>query len=386
MQQPEGQQYTRKYSAWRIDGLKLFYDYQIWNLQEYGGVSRYHFELYRKIKEQNEILDPNTISFFPKNRFLCDYMQKKICIPKIKQLEEWVLYFNILMSIFYLHFHKIDILHPTWYHSYIHKYFLKRNKVKLVYTVYDMIHELYMPDLDNEIQDKKRAIYSADKIVAISESTKKDILRFYPEIEPDKIDVIYLGTSHLPEAKKPDGFNVPEKYYLYVGNRAGYKNAVFLYTSLADMLKNDRTLHIIYAGVRPEEPKEKEEIEALGISNQVLFVNVTDAELAYLYQHAICFIYPSLYEGFGLPILEAFDNSCPVLCSNISSMPEVGGDAALYFTPTKSAELVECVELITHNEEARNEYIRKGLERTKLFTWEKMVEQYKKLYLSLRDQ
>ena len=123
--------------------------------------------------------------------------------------------------------------------------------------------------------------------------------------------------------------------------------------------------------------------EELHITKQLMQLNINDNILAYLYQHAACFVFPSLYEGFGIPTLEAFSCGCPVVLSNLSSMPEVGGEAVMYINPEKEESIYEGVKKVIENKLLRNELIEKGYRQAEKFSWEKCVDAHYRLYNNL---
>ncbi len=128
---------------------------------------------------------------------------------------------------------------------------------------------------------------------------------------------------------------------------------------------------------------EIEQFKELGISKQVLQFNLDDDSLAYFYKNALAFIFPSLYEGFGIPVLESFACGCPVVCSNVSSLPEIAGEAACYFDPYSEESIKNSVVKILTDSNLREELINKGYEQLKKFSWQKTAEQTKKIYESV---
>lgn len=355
--------------------MNILFDTTIFDAQKYGGVSRYHIELAKQFS--SEYSDKVTIPIFiTQNAYLAQYKNKKLWDIRSKQLGILVRKGNTLQTMAEIMFGQHDIVHLTWYHPRIIQ--LSKNK-KVVITIHDMIHELFGID-QTTIEYKKQAIYSADGIIAISESTKSDLLRLYPDVPEDKINVIYHGTNHLGQAIAPTSFTLPKKYILYVGTRFSYKNARFVMESLSEKLCSDRNLHLVFAGGGKFSEEEEELLNTLGIRRQVQQHYVTDSELAYIYEHAICFVYPSLYEGFGFPILEAFDNHCPVICSSTSSLPEVGGEAALYFSPDNKEEFLNHVTSLLSDEDKRQHYIQLGSERVKRFTWKNTAQETRDVY------
>ena len=352
--------------------MKILFDHQIFCDQVYGGVSRYHMEL-KKNMECFQNVNICIPVLFPINNYLKGYENRRIYSISNKWILRIIKAINRVYTIIQLKIHKFDVIHPTWHASYINSY----ARGRFVTTVHDMVHEIYYPEGLKDIERKKRSIYESTAIIAISENTKSDILRFYPDIDENKIRVIYHGTNYLPEPRKPITFKVPNKYILFVGKRAGYKNAEVLFKAFKRLKEDHSDIKMIMAGGGSFTIEEKVMIDNCEDIRQVV---VTDAELAYLYQNAICFVYPSKYEGFGFPILEAFDNNCPVILSNTSCLPEVGGDAALYFTPDNEMELLSALEQLVMDDILRKEYIQKGAKQVKKFTWEKTAEETCKLY------
>lgn len=365
--------------------MKILYDHQIFTLQKYGGISRYFYEL---IKELNKMEDIETIVSLvvSNNHYITD--------------KKFVHYFDILSTLQFrgknrlfklvnkpntilkLKQQNFDIFHPTYYDPYFLKYIGKK---PFVLTVYDMIHEkfteMFSPK-DKTTEQKKLLVEKATKIIAISESTKKDLIELFGTDE-SKIEVVYLGNSMCPKLDIGINFHIPKRYLLFVGNRGLYKNFERFIKSIYDILKQNKELFVLCAGGGNFNIKENQLFNELGISNQILQYNVDDNSLAYFYQNALAFIFPSLYEGFGIPILEAFACGCPVLCSNVSSLPEVAGDAACYFDPYSEDSIRNAVLKLLNNSNYRDDLIKKGYEQLKRFSWEITAEKTKKLYESI---
>ena len=174
-------------------------------------------------------------------------------------------------------------------------------------------------------------------------------------------------------------------YILYVGDRYGYKNfARFLQAyGNSQILKKD--FKVVCFGGYPMLPEELKEAEKIGIlPNSLLYFSGDDSLLTKLYQGAAVFVYPSLYEGFGIPPLEAMSLGCPVVCSNTSSIPEVVGEAAEFFDPNNVQNITNALETVLYSNERTKKLSILGKERAKLFSWQKCAEQTKKVYLSLR--
>ena len=283
-----------------------------------------------------------------------------------------------------------DVFHPTYYEPYFLKYLQKK---PFVLTVYDMIHEHfpnYFKANDQTRVWKKQLIENAAIIIAISENTKQDILKF-TNADPDRIHVIYLGNpfehiNHEQSTPGPDVLLFEKPYLLFVGDRSRYKNFDFFIESVAEMLFKHDELHVICAGSSPFTNEEKKLLKNLNISHKVHHIKINDTILKNLYQNARAFVFPSIYEGFGLPILEAFSCGCPAIISKSSSLPEIGGDGAIYFNPSDKESIILAIENVLFNERNRDNLIEKGYDRLKFFSWEKTANKTKKNYENLLNQ
>lgn len=359
--------------------MRVLFDYQIFVQQEYGGVSRYYIELKKELEKYRDFkIDIKVL--FPRNVYLRQEQNKRIYALKNQYLRLGIEIVNKIFNMILCLVNRYDIVHITWNSRYLNRLCKK----KLIVTIHDMIHELYMKEDKVEIRNKRRAIEDATLILAVSNSTKRDILKIYPYIDEKKIRIIYHGTNHLPIAEAPVGIEIPEKYLLYVGKKEGYKNGLFFINCIDDLLALKNDLYFIFIGGGDWNEEERAVINKY--SDRVIQMQVSDAELAYMYQNALAFVYPSLYEGFGLPILEAYDNNCPVVCSNTSSLPEVGGDAALYFDPTDKKEMIAQIMKVINDPFLKKEMIKKGLERTKIFAWENTAKEIYAAYKSVADR
>lgn len=216
----------------------------------------------------------------------------------------------------------------------------------------------------------ERIIKNATRIIAISENTQKDIMDYF-DVNQNKIDVIYHGFN---KSIGKNGINSFGKYLLFVGRRGGYKNFRIFARAASNLLLKETDLKLVCVG----EPFNKDEVEnlrSLHILEKTIAVSVDEKQLNNLFSNAVAFVYPSLYEGFGMPILEAFSNNCPVCLSHKSSLPEIAGDAAVYFDPNNEGSIEEAIKKIIYNTDFSQKLITKGVNRLKSFSWEKTVEQ-----------
>ncbi len=359
--------------------MKILYDHQIFSAQRYGGISRYFIELYSHLLSMDTV-QPEISVLYSENFYYQEFFHMRQYLPVnnffgkktlLNKINECVSKSRIIKGNF-------DIFHPTYYNP----YFLKILKNKpYVLTVFDMIHEIH-PELfkgDPTPIQKKHLVEFATRIIAISENTKKDIIKFY-NIDPAIITVIPLATSlHIQNSEISS--KLPQKYILFVGNRNLYKNFDFFIKSISSFLCDQKDLYLICAGGGIFSDDEIKLIERLNLMRRVFHYAITnDNILSQLYQNAILFVFPSLYEGFGIPILEALSCGCPVAASNYSSIPEIGGDAVMYFNPNDSSSIEKVVGEILLDKELQNTLRIRGYQRMKLFSWKRTVEMTKTLY------
>lgn len=216
-------------------------------------------------------------------------------------------------------------------------------------------------------------------IITPSEYTKHEFQRF-SGIAPEKITVTYEAAE--PIVAEPIAYKVPGKeYLLYVGQQSDYKNIRRLILAHQELLKTHPKLHLVLVGGKN---KSLEANEAWAVKNnyqQVSFTGfVSDSELSWLYQHAACYVFPSLLEGFGLPGLEAMSAGCPVVSSNATCLPEIYGAAAHYFNPTDIGEMVTKIGQVLTDEALRERLILNGTARVAEFSWERMARQTAAVY------
>ena len=366
--------------------MKIFLDPQTFNIQKFGGISRYFSEIYKVAKTDKSIqivlplyysqnlhikdLIYNDTNFFYKLGIKIGFLRKKIHRKLIRKNKK--LYTKTFKN------KNFDVFIPTYYDT---KFLNLIGGKPFVLTVYDMIHELFpqyfLDDLDT-IKNKKILIEKATKIIAISESTKKDILRFNPEIDSSKIEVIYLSQSINLDSEII--IDLPKKYILFVGNRTIYKNFNFFIKSISKYILQNKDLFLVCAGGNKFSEDELELLSDLKILNQVIQQNFEDDELAYFYKNAQCFVFPSEYEGFGIPVLESMVSGCPVILAKHSSFLEVAGDAGVFFELNNSIDLVNKIDLIIKDMDFRSEIIEKGYLQSNKFNWTKTANECLKVF------
>jgi glycosyltransferase involved in cell wall biosynthesis len=246
------------------------------------------------------------------------------------------------------------------------------------------------------------AVRRAQKIIAVSEFTRKDIIDKF-KVDPKKVVVTYEGVANLAPGddslfvKKLDdsqtllSYNISENYILYVGNVYPHKNLESLLEVFVEVHKKYPTLRLVLVGKEDYFYQRLKEVASRLnlwhediIESPVVFTGyVPDVELDVLYRKALFYIFPSLYEGFGLPALEAMAKGCPVASSNQASLPEVLGEAALYFNPADKADIFLKIDKLYQDEELRGVLIKKGREQVKRYSWWECARQTFEVYKSI---
>ncbi|MBC6111025.1 glycosyltransferase family 4 protein [Pedobacter sp. CCM 8938] len=275
-----------------------------------------------------------------------------------------------------------DLLHPTYYEP----YFLKKLKKPYVITVHDMIHELLpdsFPSNDVAALQKKEVIKQAAKIITISETTKNDLKNILG-IPDHRIEVIHHGYQLKKKQNEiTNQDSQKDEYILFVGARSGYKNFNRFIVAVSPLLKSRTTLRLICTGGGAFQKEEINLFKKLAISNNILQANVSDEQLDSLYSNAMAFVFPSIYEGFGLPILEAFQNRCPAILSNSNCFKEVAATAAEYFDPNDEHSILNAIIKVIDHVDFADDLIKKGEERLQHFKPEYCVQKTISLYKSL---
>ncbi|KKW36106.1 MAG: glycosyl transferase, group 1 [Candidatus Giovannonibacteria bacterium GW2011_GWA2_53_7] len=228
------------------------------------------------------------------------------------------------------------------------------------------------------------ALFKSRSLIAVSNFTKSRILAHFPRLSKDKVKMIYEGGpgtwGHEPETNlAPKG-----PYFLYVGNAYPHKNLESLLHAFSFFQKAHPEVKLVLVGREGHFYNQlKKELEEIDVpSDSVIFTGfVPDASLSNLYQHATLYLFPSRHEGFGLPPLEAMAHGVPVAASKTSSLPEILGDAALYFDPDNLEDMVRVMETALSDETLRQTLTQKGYEKIKAYSWRTMAQETLNIYL-----
>ncbi len=360
--------------------MKILYDHQTFGLQKFGGISRYFVELMSRLPEgyefDNSIVLSDNVYLNGASDKLAKGRPFRHVVRGDFRIKALV---NKIDSLRRVRAGRFDVFHPTYYDP----YFLKSLKRPYVITVHDMIHEkfreMFSPK-DKTEKFKKEVVAKADKIIAISQNTKKDIIDIYG-IPDDRIEVIYHGHSRSERQAVPvDG--LPDKYILFVGQRGGYKNFDRLLRAFARIHRIYPEIKLVCTG-QVFGGQEMADISSLRLEDAVYRYFVSDAQLEYLYNKALCFVFPSLYEGFGIPILESFAARCPIALSNTSCFPEIARDGGLYFDPYDEDSVYETLMKLIDDSSLRGELVAKGSAILQNYSWDKMAAATAEVYGSV---
>lgn len=362
--------------------MKIVYDEQAFMGQKYGGISRYFVELALRIAQlpghDVQVYSPTFV-----NQYLRAKKELSVFGIAVRQNSEKGYVpgagrLAALIEPWYYSITKPDIIHETYYQK-----GQKKHYTRTVLTVYDMIHELYPQFFranDPTSALKRFAVRKADHIICISNKTRCDLLNWIA-VPEEKVSVVHLGGQTSDLFLKPSGAFADQPYLLYVGLRDGYKNFCGFIEAFAKSPRLRRDFSIACYGGPRFTQEEMAAWALLGLDKgQVVHYEGTTGSLAALYANARALVYPSLYEGFGVPPLEAMSLGCPVVCGDNGSAPEVVGNAALTCDTTNVEALCSAVERLAYEDDLRARLIARGHKRVMCFSWDKCASETAAIY------
>ena len=348
--------------------MKIVFDNIIFSLQKAGGISVVWKELISRFIESNK----DDILFIEHDSDLENYFRKQIIIPD----DKIILAKNRFLQIERYINPRVKRSDPFIFHSSYFRTCPSKNAINVT-TVHDFTYDYFFKGKRRgafvHLWQRNNALRNSAAIICISENTKKDLLKLVPEIDPHKVYVIYNGVSedyHQTDDKIVDYSD----YLLYVGGRISYKNARWF----AEAIK-DTNHKLLFCGAPMTSDERAYYDSMLGTERYLELAHPTNEELNRIYNSVKCLVYPSSYEGFGIPVLEAQRAGCPVIALNTSSIPEVIGETPLLMKELTKEELMSKISLLD-NEETRGKVIDMGLENAKRFTWDNTYVQYRRLY------
>ena len=332
--------------------MKIIFDDIIYDLQKSGGISVYWRNLKKELESHIDLIIYNGLN-----------QKRDRKLP--------------LLISRYLNFSD-QIVSPHLFHSSYYR-ISKNRYTKNIITIHDFVYEYFSTGIKKKIHvlQKKNAILNADRIICISENTKNDLLKFYPSLDEKIIKVIYHGVSKEFFKIVRDEPTLEKNNLIFVGKRNGYKN----FQVLINYLSNNVDYNLTLVGGGSLSKKEK---NALKNINYKHYQNISNSELNNLYNNSFALIYPSLYEGFGLPIIEALKAGCPVICNDGSSTKEIGDQYVL--KGNISADFINKSLKRLEDLRFRKKIISDGIEYASTFTWEKTAQKTLELYKELWEE
>lgn len=379
--------------------MRVLYDYQIFSRQDFGGISKCFCELIANMpadiktsiatKRSNNIhlRHSGLVDGLQAARMTVEAFSREFPLRGYYKIYELLNALGIMhgddiydrrLSVRQLKAQQFDVFHPTFFSPYFLKYIGRK---PWVITIHDMMPELFPEHFgknDQQIQFKSQHLGEASTIIAVSESTKRDIVRLLG-VPEDKIAVVYHGCPNVERInEKP---LVTQPYFLYVGMRHVYKNFKQTAIDFAEFAPRHPEARLVCTGL-PFTDEEKRLFSELKILSSTIYYPASDQQLKNLYANAVGFIFPSLYEGFGMPTLEAFAYGCPVLLNDIPVFHEVAADAALFFhSEGGSSNLPALLEKVYGmSKEQRSQIINKGFARLAAFSWKKSAAKLAGIY------
>ena len=330
----------------------IIYDDIIYSLQSSGGISVYWNQLEESI--------PVTKRYVYKNR------EKNIFYKK-RDFEKQHLC-NLVVERYKNTF--IKIKDSFIFHSSYYRYCKNKNAINIT-TVHDFTYELFRKDIKSELHknQKKNAVMHSNGVICISENTKNDLLKYYPNYK-GKIQVIYHGYDKKIFNFLGNTCDKRSKNVIFLGSRASYKGFDFT----VKLISRIPQFKLIIIGGGGLNSYEKEQLEKFIPYQYEKIGFVTNEELAKLYNESFALFYPSEYEGFGFPVIEAQACGCPVICQKKSSIPEISGDKCVYVDSSDFESSLESIKELFNNY-YYDEIQKKALENVKRFSWDKCIKE-----------
>ncbi len=361
--------------------MKIAFDYKVFYLQKYGGVSRYFISLAKefiKLNEDIKIFSPIYINEYLKDNYFKNFRQG-MHINKIPLNTRKLLFFyNSFFSKLLLMKWKPNVIHNTYYSENL----VFNKKCLKVLTVYDLIHEIYYDDYNYNKNNfpKLKSLKNADLILCPSYKTKKDLINIY-QISENKISVVYWGAEDFSNSNQVQiGDNI-KPFLLYVGDRKRYKNFNNFIKAFSINKNLKQNFKVVCFGGDEFSKKEYDLFRKLDLPiEKIIRITGGDDMLVSLYKNAKAFIFPSKYEGLGLPPLESMKQGCPVIASNHEAIVEAVGNAAQLFDPNSIDDISDKIEEIIFSNEKTNKLINYGNLQVKKFTWSKCAMETLNLY------
>ena len=357
----------------------MLFDSEAFSQRRWGGISRYFIELLRQLPSHG--VQPILRTPFTFNQHLSatkgevfggcalsPWLYNSVTERMVRLLTRWSDDWSALTCY-------CDLFHETYYRPY--RGCMRPRAI----TIHDMTPELfpeYFP-LGTPHKGKTEAVLTASLILCVSECTRRDLMRLIPGLQ-SRIEVVHHGVDADFFRKRARRATSDDGSVLFVGERGGYKNFGAFAEAGAQLLVERPDLSVVVVGAKALRGDEREPFVRKGVNGRVHYRRVTDDQLPEYYARAMVFVFPSRYEGFGLPVLEAFASGCPVVVSNTSSFPEVAGDAAGYFDPDTVESILEALRRVTGDRHLRDDLRERGLRRARDFSWQETARRTAEAY------
>lgn len=380
--------------------MKVLYDHQAFTMQYFGGVSKCFCELISHFPDSVEaeigIVQSNNVHL--KQSGLCSKLQpvgmdsykfgerynfrgnyRLYCVmnklfPSLPTTEN----INKLKSMELLKSGEYDVFHPTFFDSYFLPFL---NGKPFVLTVHDMMPEIFPQYFgrDNiQIKEKKKLVEKASAIIAVSKQTKNDLIDIL-NVPENKVKVIYHGGPQKDVIAGDPIIKVP--YFLYMGTRNAYKNFDRFVIAFSQVAECHKDLLLVCTG-GDFNATEMRLLQKYGVEDRVVHLFASEKDVKNLYAFAKAFIYPSLYEGFGMPIIEANATGRVLLTSKITSIPEIAANTAHYINPYDVSSIRKGFQKLISDDKYREKLILRGIANAKRFTIKHITEEYENIYNS----
>lgn len=366
--------------------IRVGFDDQIFIAQSRGGISKYFVEIIQRLPKYG--ITPVLLCESTRNSHLAESgLVPRASIESNLQSRVRGFWWRLTGHPRYKGalINSVDVIH----HTFTHRSYLGMAGKPNVVTIYDMIPEVYPEYFPTGNPHFAKAEYAkkCDVLISISESTTKDMVRFYGSGIEARTQIVPFGVgeqflSPHPEVEMPE---LPQSYLLFVGVRRGYKHFMTALRAFEKLASTDSGLHFVIIGGGRYSDEERLAIQASPFIEKIMHFNPSDEQMPEFYRRAKCFVFPSVYEGFGLPTLEALASGTPVVLADASCSREVGGDSAIYCEPGDIDSLVDGI-LTATSEMWVNQIKAKGPERAREFTWDLVAEQTANIYKKLAIQ